>query len=132
MIPCDVKTVGAIADGYHGLLREPCKPCKGTGSANDNTDFCCPDCGGTGEEPSDNPFKDMAETLARIEAKLDALAKPAAEPGEFMTVREAAEYVKLSRATLYKMKHLQVKRGGVVRFRRSVLDSYFRPRKAAA
>jgi excisionase family DNA binding protein len=75
----------------------------------------------------------MLATLRRLESKLDTLLSATLAPtdsiGEFLTVAEAAAYVRLSRSTLYKMKHLHVRRGRALRFRRSDLDRYFRSKE---
>ena len=72
-----------------------------------------------------------SEILAEI-GRLAALGGMP-EPQEFLTVKQAAAYLNVSKQTIYRMKHLHVKRGRSIRLRRSTLDRGFRedPRKAS-
>lgn len=69
---------------------------------------------------------DVMLELGRIRRLIES--KVPKQPGsDYMTVREAADFFKLSPATLYQLKHLQVRRGRSVRFRRSILEQHFQP-----
>jgi excisionase family DNA binding protein len=84
----------------------------------------------------------MTDDIALILAKLDELtgevralreriddAPQPAETDTYLTVAEAAVYCKVSPAALYRLKHLQCRRGRSVRFKRSDLDRHLRPRR---
>lgn len=64
-----------------------------------------------------------------LAAKSAAAEKSASD--DYLTVKEAAAFLKLSTASLYKLKHLQCRRGKSIRFKRSALENHIRPRKAA-
>jgi excisionase family DNA binding protein len=87
----------------------------------------------TSEQDQARQFDMIWEMLCEISKKLDALKPPGPQATalpEFLTVREAADYVRCSPQTLYRKKHLHVRTGAkILRFRRSDLDRYFHSRE---
>ncbi len=81
-----------------------------------------------------NRLESIVASVKAIGDQITELRKqPATMPDrEFLTVAEAANYLNVSKQTIYRMKHLHVKRGRSIRLRRSTLDRGFRedPRKA--
>jgi hypothetical protein len=67
----------------------------------------------------------LDEVIAELKALRERTAMTSAKPPEFMTVKEAAEYFRISERALYRLSHLKIRGGGPVRFRRSKLERHF-------
>jgi hypothetical protein len=68
----------------------------------------------------------LDEVVKELKTLREQLAvSSAADPPEFMTVKEAAAYFRISERALYRLSHLKIRGGGPVRFRRSKLERHF-------